>query len=319
MWFTTKSRGTIQRTDSCWLPALRTGLRVDRRAKHGVLHMRKQLGQQMLPILNLADYRQAVEALKSRLTGDERATALAFEVEQLVRFESEHGIDIQERLAAQLCAPALPPGQRVALISDIHGNYAGLAAVLSDIENQRCDRIVCLGDLVDGGPDDEQVVATLQQRAIPCVRGNHDENNDLALLAATQEFLLSLPSRIVEGEILYVHISPRPIQRKIDREVEAWNVFDETHYRLVFTGHVHIPLIFGQRCTAYGEAMRHQFEYNKPFALSRDDRYIVSVGSVGYGRDNVGKLRYAIHDRAANTIEFRAVAGPLLRLDHALR
>jgi hypothetical protein len=42
------------------------------------------------------------------------------------------------------------------------------------------------------------------------------------------------------------------------------------------------------------------------------------VGSVGYGRDLVGKLRYAIHDREAATIEFRAIEGPLLPMDETL-
>jgi hypothetical protein len=85
----------------------------------------------------------------------------------------------------------------------------------------------------------------------------------------------------------------------------------------MFVGHVHEPLIFGMRSTAFGEAAKHPFQYNRPFSLSAEDRYIVSVGAIGYGRDLVGKVRYAIYDRNADTIELRAVDGPLLPLDHA--
>ena len=66
-------------------------------------------------------------------------------------------------------------------------------------------------------------------------------------------------------------------------------------------------------------ASRIAFEYNRPVALDPDERYIACVGSVGYGRDLVGKLRYAIHDRDASTLELRSVDGPLLPIDEALR
>ena len=85
----------------------------------------------------------------------------------------------------------------------------------------------------------------------------------------------------------------------------------------MFVGHVHEPLIFGMRSSSFGEAAKHAFKYNEPFALSGEDRYIVSVGAIGYGRDLVGKLRYAIYDRNAATVELRAVDGPLLPLDQA--
>ncbi|MGH8673907.1 MAG: metallophosphoesterase family protein [Burkholderiales bacterium] len=191
-------------------------------------------------------------------------------------------------------------------------------ALRSGLERQRCDRIVCLGDLVDGGPDNEAVIETVQQRGVACVRGNHDETNDIKLPGALRGYLLGLPERIIEDDVLYIHISPRRNQRKINHAVEAWNVFDDTGFRLIFVGHVHVPLIFGMRSNAFGEAAKHEFAYNQPFALAADDRYIVSVGAVGYGRDDVGRVRYAVYDRDANTIEQRAIDGPLLDLDQAL-
>ncbi|MCT4544483.1 MAG: metallophosphatase family protein [Vallitalea sp.] len=37
---------------------------------------------------------------------------------------------------------------RIAIISDIHGNIPALDEVLSDIKNRNIERIFCLGDLV---------------------------------------------------------------------------------------------------------------------------------------------------------------------------
>ena len=45
--------------------------------------------------------------------------------------------------------------EKIAVISDIHGNFQALSAVLEDIEKQRVDRIICLGDVVSKGPDSD--------------------------------------------------------------------------------------------------------------------------------------------------------------------
>jgi len=63
---------------------------------------------------------------------------------------------------------------RVALISDIHGNYVSLQAVLADIERHRIDEIICLGDVATLGPQPEKVVATLKALGCPSVLGNHE-------------------------------------------------------------------------------------------------------------------------------------------------
>jgi predicted phosphodiesterase len=264
----------------------------------------------------LDDYRRAVDALIQRVGQDARATELVKEIELLLQFEHDHRVSDADRLSACLSAPQPTPGGRTAIISDLHGNHAGLCVALEDIAKQNCDRILCLGDLVEGGPENEKVIETIQEQQIPCVRGNHDENNDLGLSERCSQFLQNLPERLVEEDVLYTHISPRSIKRKIDHEVEAWNVFDESQYWLIFVGHAHMPLIFGERCAAFGEATCHPFEYNRPFALSSEDRYIVPVGSVGYGRDRIGKIRYAIFDREAKTVEHRALDGPVLALDY---
>ena len=268
------------------------------------------------PLASLQQYRAAVDALARELAGDAHAAELARALERIVRFELEHRIPEGERLASRLAQRKPERRSRTAIISDVHGNHPGLLAALADIERQGCDRILCLGDLVEGGPDNEAVIDTIRSRGIASVRGNHDEENDIALGAASRRFLRDLPERIVEDDVLYVHISPRRAQRKINHAVEAWNVFDDTAFRLMFVGHVHMPLVFGMRSSAFGEAAKHPFEYNRPFSLATDDRYIVSVGAIGYGRDEVGKVRYGIYDRGANTIELRAIEGPVLPLDY---
>lgn len=208
---------------------------------------------------------------------------------------------------------------RTALISDIHGHLHGLLSVLADVEESRCDRVICLGDLVEGGSEDQEVVETLQRLEIQCVRGNHDHSNDLKLPEEIQNVLSELPDTLVEDDILYCHISPREKLQRIRHTIEAWNVFDETSQRLIFTGHQHVPMIFGEKSQNFGEATQHSFEHNQPFPLHPEDRYIICVGSASYGRDHLGLLRYAIYDSKAQTVEHRSVKGQPLSKDYSVR
>lgn len=64
---------------------------------------------------------------------------------------------------------------RIALLSDIHGNLLALDQVLSAIQNESVDRIVCLGDVVANGPQPHQVIERLRPLNCPIVMGNTDE------------------------------------------------------------------------------------------------------------------------------------------------
>ncbi len=200
------------------------------------------------------------------------------------------------------------------MISDIHGHYAGLLAVLADARAVGCGRVLCLGDLVDGGDGDEEVVRLARDHHMPTVRGNHDETNSLTLAGDVRAFLDALPEEIREGDTLYTHISPRRKKAKILDVYEAWNVFGETDARLVFVGHAHIPLLFGEWSGHACEATEYALTANAPVTLDPDDRYIVCVGAVGYSRDGIAKPRYAIYDAEAGTVESRVVDAPILPL-----
>ena len=63
---------------------------------------------------------------------------------------------------------------RVAVISDMHGNDLAFEAVEVDIQQQRVDRIVCLGDAVQGGPQPAAVLQRLRRLNCPVVIGNAD-------------------------------------------------------------------------------------------------------------------------------------------------
>ncbi len=203
---------------------------------------------------------------------------------------------------------------KTALISDIHGHYPGLLAALADAQATGCERIVCLGDLVDGGGGDDAVVRCIRDRGILTVRGNHDETNALELASDVRAYLDALPEEIWEGDVLFTHISPRIKKAKIIDPYEEWNVFGETDARLVFVGHAHIPMLFGEQCDHACQATEYPLVSNVPSALNPEDRYIFCVGAIGYSRDSVKKPRYGIYDSVAGTVESRVVEATVLPL-----
>ncbi|UTW62715.1 metallophosphoesterase family protein [bacterium SCSIO 12741] len=62
----------------------------------------------------------------------------------------------------------------IAFISDIHGNYPALDAVLKDIHQRGIQQVYCLGDLIGFNSMVNEVVDRLREEQIPCIMGNHD-------------------------------------------------------------------------------------------------------------------------------------------------
>jgi protein phosphatase len=61
---------------------------------------------------------------------------------------------------------------RVAVLSDVHGNLTAYRAVLADIDGRGVSRIVNLGDLAGKGPRGAECVRLTQERCEAVVRGN---------------------------------------------------------------------------------------------------------------------------------------------------
>ena len=58
---------------------------------------------------------------------------------------------------------------RILVVSDIHANWPALAAI-----DEPHDVCLCLGDLVDYGPDPARCVRWAMEHAQYAIRGNHD-------------------------------------------------------------------------------------------------------------------------------------------------
>lgn len=64
---------------------------------------------------------------------------------------------------------------RIAFLSDTHGNYIALRAVLADLKSQGADQVIFLGDAITIGSHPNETLDALRALNCKCIMGNHDE------------------------------------------------------------------------------------------------------------------------------------------------
>ena len=64
---------------------------------------------------------------------------------------------------------------KIAIISDVHGNITALRAVIADIEKRNINKIFCLGDSVLKSCNSDKVIDLLREKCEIILKGNCDE------------------------------------------------------------------------------------------------------------------------------------------------
>jgi predicted phosphodiesterase len=212
---------------------------------------------------------------------------------------------------------------RIALISDIHGNRPALEAVLAEIDDERVDRIWCLGDIVGYGAEPDACCQLTAERADVCLAGNHDlaVRGDISLgefsrgaeLAArwTQETLAGEnlaylhelePTGVERGFGLY-HASPRdPVWEYVLSALLAELCLDVQTERVCLIGHSHVALAFMRQegAPATGEPCPDGTKLDLG-----EGEWLVNPGSVGQPRDGDPRAAWLMLDTDDWTASFR--------------
>jgi predicted phosphodiesterase len=224
---------------------------------------------------------------------------------------------------------------RVAVISDVHGNYHALEMVLEEIEAEGIDTIWCLGDTVGYGPLPNECCEAVEERAHVILVGNHDlvvlgelavsDFNDEAAAAAlwtsevltrrSRGFLERLkPSIELEGADLF-HASARdPIWEYVLTEEAARATLDLSDAPLVLVGHSHVPLALTLEGTGVAGG---QTPGGTEVAL--DGRWLLNPGSVGQPRDGDPRASWLLLDLKERFAAFRRVQYPIQQTQVEMR
>ena len=214
---------------------------------------------------------------------------------------------------------------RYAILSDIHGNIEALEAVLADIDRQKIDAIISVGDIVGYYPDPEQCVKRLRERSPVGVAGNHDyaavgridtstftyyafaamEWTKANISAETKEYLAALPLTLEKEGMFFTHASPTNPQSWSyvfpDSEAAVFEAFSSLAFPVNFIGHTHWPSIMIQSGDRIALHPEHTIKLNSKSC------YLINVGSVGQPRDFDPRSCYAVYDTATRHVSLLRV------------
>lgn len=220
---------------------------------------------------------------------------------------------------------------RFLILSDIHGNWEALQAVLADCTHEY-DQAICCGDLVGYNPNPSEVVEWVRNNCEFVIRGNHDKV--IAGMEGIQWF-----NEIAQASVLWSrqHLSKEQLKwlQQLPmgpQHLEHFSIFhgapfDEDQYILApdaaaacfaclesplsFFGHTRSGWVF-LRWRNIGQlpgAATGQRE--TIFEIIPDTTYMVNPGSVGQPRDGDPRAGYAIYDSELRTVTLRRTDYPI--------
>ena len=226
-----------------------------------------------------------------------------------------------------------------AVISCLHANLAALEAVLADIDQRGIDTITCLGDLVGYGPQPNEVVNLVRERAIPSCQGCWDEDiieglnscecsypSQLAerrghqahqwtaeqLSEENKAFLASLPMSLRRDRLLFVHGSPNNQHEYLLPDMDAFAALERVQTAdadTLFCGHTHRPYVRELRDGVIRVRVQTPTDPHAPAEreTALPVRRIVNAGSVGEPRHGNTHATYVIHQEETGAVEIREV------------
>ncbi|MBV9972626.1 MAG: metallophosphoesterase family protein [Candidatus Eremiobacteraeota bacterium] len=224
---------------------------------------------------------------------------------------------------------------RYAIVSDVHSNLESLEVMLDML--QEGDGLLCLGDIVGYGPNPNECVGLIHQRAAQAVLGNHDvaatdnfgveyfnpfarnaiEWTQRKISKESVEWLNTLSYEIRMPEYLMVHGAPKNYFEYILDKRAASRAFKNTDAPLIFAGHTHIAEYYSLQPD--GTIDHAHMQNGGSLQLTEGARYIVNAGSVGQPRDLNPKAAFAWFDDVERTIQFVRYDYPISEVQAKIR
>jgi diadenosine tetraphosphatase ApaH/serine/threonine PP2A family protein phosphatase len=216
-------------------------------------------------------------------------------------------------------------GLRIAVISDIHGNWHALEAVLADLDRSEVDEIWCLGDVVGYGPQPNRCVEETRARAAVCLIGNHDlaalGQADLGSFTpdaaesarwtadelddGLRDYLATLQPKGERPGAELFHGSPRdPVWEYILDESAVRAALALTSAELVMVGHSHIPIALQ---LSNGGGLAGGLARGGSELELTEGRWLLNPGSVGQPRDGDPRAAFLLVDLETRHAHFRRV------------
>jgi len=230
--------------------------------------------------------------------------------------------------------------QKIAFLSDIHGNAVALQAVLEDVQSQGCRQVFVLGDIINGMDPSGCITILKEIEDLQCIKGNAEHyvltpdldvfpHGDVALYPDLLElirwwqkhmspddfeFIRALPDILYVDGWYMVHDSPS--DREAVKLVDLKGI-DEKYREILFHGvgipknipsdQLHYILRFMDEKNVFALLVGHTHE---PYIKHMDRKVICNVGSAGFSLDGDARSAWVLceQDGTQQNFSIRRVA-----------
>lgn len=201
---------------------------------------------------------------------------------------------------------------KILILSDVHGNAEALNAL-----TESYDELWVLGDLVDYGPEPEEVIQDVRQRAALIVRGNHDHavGNDVdpqcsplfrAMAEATRRHAVKTLS---DDDKKFLR--DLPLTASVERDDRRFFLCHATPSDPLFAYCAPDSRAWAQECATVDADIILVGHTHLPFVKRVGTRTVVNPGSLGQPKDGGPDASYAVWQDGEVTL--RKVSYPVDR------
>ncbi len=188
---------------------------------------------------------------------------------------------------------------KIAVFSDIHGNYNALSKILKDIKNKGIEDIICLGDTICNGPNSKECLDLIIDNNVNMVLGNYElyvikgDSIDDELEDSKRKHIRQVKNELTDKQIEFLNNCKLQIKRgNISFQHFLFNSNKEDLYPFE-----EIDIINTDKVVLDSDITFIGHEHN-PFEITVDSKRLIDVGSSG---ENT--IYYTVIDIDNNEIE----------------
>lgn len=191
---------------------------------------------------------------------------------------------------------------KYAFISDIHGNAVALEAVLQDIERNKVDKIIVLGDLCFRGPEPKKSLDLIRSLNTDVIKGNADEwvvrgvqqgevpDQNLPIMNKEREWTVS---QLESADLDYLVKLPQSLTFQAeDQTIKVFHATPDSLFEIV-RPNTDNEIIFEKMMNS-DEQIFVYAHIHTPFIRYIKGKVIINIGSVGLPFDGLQKASYGI-------------------------
>ncbi len=182
--------------------------------------------------------------------------------------------------------------KKIAIFSDIHGNFQALTSIMNDIRSDQFDDVFFLGDMVGFGPNPKECVELLKNANINIVKGNHEiyQTNDKIANKLLTEIELKhkewIRNELDDEDFNYIKKLPMSKEKLIEGKLYTFSHFFINSTKDYYEG---LPILSSDK--QYEVAKKVETDYmffghsHDPFQISNGSLF-TCVGSSGCRKDD---------------------------------